>query len=156
MRQHKRCILKKKELQEVCHRVSILHPTGADVPPPTIDKLPLPLANFMEMHPNAAYKVEWYYQGAIFCDKGEWYEEKFNFNKMCQKDILTKFLDTMGFSDWQMSYKMWVESLRTNGQIIKYEGMGYQQDVRQTNFQIAKMMSMVIDYNHVITVTLIL
>jgi hypothetical protein len=46
---------------------------------------------------------------------------------------------------------MWLESLYNPGSVIKYEGVGYRQDIGTTVFQTAKMVSHVVDYANLIT-----
>ena len=157
VRQHKKSLLKKNDFKDIKNRVMVRHPETRD-PIPTetkIEELPASLYSFMKDSLNAAWKIEWMYRGGYVTSKSLIYKERFGSSPTSRKDVYAKICDTMGFSKWDVGLKMWIESMHTPGQIIKYEGVAYHWDTKKTKLQTCKMMTVVLDYQHVITMTLI-
>lgn len=120
-----------------------------------VEDLPALMVDVLHTYSDSHWKIEWMYKGGYVTMKSDVYKAKFGTNKTSRKDLYTKIVDTMGFSHWDVAYKMWLESLRSPGQVIKYEGMAYHLDTKKTGVQTARMMTMVLDYQHVITLTII-
>lgn len=156
-RQHKRSILKKNDFKDVQSRVLVQYPEGVmEIPEEKkLESLPLAMASLIASHPKSHWKIEWMYKGGYVTMKSDMYKDRFGTNKTSRKDLYAKIVDTMGFSHWEVAYKMWVESIRCPGQIIKYEGLAYHLDTKSTKTQTAKMMTVVVDYQHMITLTVI-
>lgn len=155
IRQHKKNLMKKWEHVDIMKRLKIEYPEYDVIPKMFVEDLPMELSNFIKQFQRGAWKVEWMYDGVFMAKKSNDWDLMFDFNKSAHKELYSKLVDTMGFNHWDMAYRMWIESLRYQCQIIKYEGMGYQKAMKETNFQTARMMSKIIDYQHIITVTII-
>jgi len=155
-RQHKRSILKGKDFKDVQSRVLLQYPEGVEIPEEMkLELLPLEMASLMANHPDSHWKIEWMYKGGYVTMKSDMYKERYGTNKTNHKDLYTKIVDTLGFSYWETSYKMWVESIHRPSQIIKYEGLAYHLDTKKMRMQSVKMITKIIDFQHVITLTVI-
>lgn len=155
--QHKRSILKGADFKDVRKRVVANYPEckEGDIRKQTMETLPDEMLSFMVENHDSHWKVEWIYKGRYMVTKSDIYLKRYGSNLTSRKDLYTKIIDTMGFSRWDVGYKMWVESIRRSGQIVKYEGQSYHLDTKKTCFQTAKMMTIIFDYQHLITMTLI-
>jgi len=154
VRQHKKALLKKPDLKDVRDRLSIMFPEAKEnVLPLTVDALPQHMKQFVQDPRVKEYKIEWMYNGITHEEISDGYRRKFGYNKFGNKKIYQKVVDTLGFSRWEVPFKMWIESFFRLGKVIRYEGMAYHSDLLVTVPQVVKMMSHVIDFNHVISIT---
>ena len=155
-RQHKKVALKKQDLADVRGRLKIMFPSSKEpLPKLSLEALPPSLIEFINQPGVEDWKIEWMFQGDYFEQKTDGYKKKFHYNRHGMRDVYSKLIDTMGFSRWEIAYKMWLESLYRLDQAIRYEGQSFHVDTKKPVMQVAKMMSHVIDYDHLITVTII-
>ena len=157
-RQHKKSLLKKADFKDVQSRVVIKYPEAKEIPEEMkMGCLPSLMVAFLADNSKTNnFKVEWMYKGGYKTAKSDVYSARYGTNKVARRDLYTKCVDTMGFGYWDAAYKMWIESIRSPGQIIKYEGMAYHLDTKKNELQTAKMMTLIIDYQHMITITTII
>jgi hypothetical protein len=156
VRQHKKALLKKPDLADVRDRLSIMFPeTKENVPTLTVDALPRHMKEFVQDRQVKEYKIEWMYNGVTHEELSEGYKRKFGYNRFGYKKLYCKLIDTLGMSRWEVPFKMWIESLFRLGQVIRYEGMSYHTDTEMTTPQVVKMMSHVVDFNHIISITVV-
>jgi hypothetical protein len=150
--QHQKKILSKADLPDIRDRIRHLYPES-DQPIPAMDKdhLPQELKDFIQ----GEWKIEWMYKGNIMQETSEKYKQMFKYNKKGVKVVYSKVVDTLGFSRWDMAFKMWIESLMRPGKAVWYEGQSFHMDTKTICMQKASMMTMILDFDHVITVTII-
>lgn len=151
---HKKMPIKRRDYADVRDRLKIVHPAGAKIPHATIGDLPEPLASFLGAG-GMVWKIEWMYEGDYLVEESEEYKNRYKYNRQGCKNLYSKLVDMMGFAKWDMSLKMWIETLFRPNQVVSYEGKAFRHDIRVVQLQTAKMMSVVLDYKHVITATLI-
>jgi len=152
--QHKKTLVKRKDLTDMRNRVAVMYPIVDQIPHMTIEELPVPLKTFLgdDQH---SWKIEWFYGGDYICQQSGMYKEGFQYNRHGMRNVYAKLIDTMGFSKWDMAYKMWIETLCRPEQVISYEGMAFHVLRQKLESQKARMMSMILDFEHVITVTIV-
>lgn len=150
-------MLRRADFKDVHSRVVVQYPESKEPIPEEkkMEQLPEKMMEFFKEWPDSVWKIEWMYRGGFITAKSDIYSNRYGPSLTSRKDLYTKIVDTMGFSKWEMGYKMWVETIRTPGQVVKYEGLAYHLDKKKTGFQTARMMTIVLDYQHIITVTLI-
>lgn len=95
------------------------------------------------------------YKGAYSSQRSVSYKDRFSFSKMADKKVYQKLVDTLGFSRWNTAHRMWIESLYRPQQVVKYEGKAFDLQKQETVIQTAKMMTYIIDYEHIITCTIV-
>jgi hypothetical protein len=148
--QHQKTILKKADLRDVRDRIKSIYPeSGEPIPPMGKEHLPQDLKDFIK----GEWKIEWVYKGNIIEETSEQYKKMFQYNKKGVKVVYSKVVDTLGFSRWDMAFKMWIESLTRPGKVVWYEGQAFRMDTKKTCMQKASMMTIILDYDHLITVT---
>lgn len=155
VRQHKKMLLRRRDLQDVRERVQAMYPAKdvATLPAPTLAVLPYDLANFLGKY--VCYKVEWFYMGLEYSVSSEEYKERFKVGKQGNRQIYNKVMDTLGLAKYQTAMNMWLESLYRPGHAIRYEGLGYHNHDHSVHPQVVRMMSHILDYEHVISVTVV-
>lgn len=149
---HRRRYLKRNDMVDVTQRLKIVHPLVEDVKIPEcrLGDLPKELAEIVEMGP--AWKVEWFYSGYYKSDASLMYVERFRPNEM--SSLMGRITDTVGLCNWEKAFALWEESLFRPGTMVFYEGRAFwQAQTSDPVVQKVMMMSVVLDLDHVITVT---
>ena len=155
-RQHKKNLLKKQDLLDISQRIKIMNPPTTDkIPNNVIEDLPYDLLEMIVKSGVDHWKVEWMYCGEYFTKFSKDFRLRYGYNKQGVRSVYSKLVDTLGFSRWEIVYKMWLESLYRSGQVIMYEGKAFHADTEVTVGQVARMKSLILDYDHIITVTTI-
>lgn len=148
----RRRYLKRHDMVDVSQRLKIVHPMVEEykIPDCKIAELPKELADVVEM--GAAWKVEWFYCGQYKTDMSLVYAERYRPNEM--SSLLGRVADTVGFCTWEKAFALWQESLYRPGIKVFYEGRAcWQGSVGDPVVQKAVMISVILDLDHVITVT---
>lgn len=154
---HKKKLFKSQDMKDVTMRVEAMFPLVKDYPSlKIVDNLPKECMELLKKHPVGAWKVEWMWNGSFDFQMNDLYKGRYyKFGRNKERYIYTKLWDGMGFSKFEMGYKMWVESLHRPDQIMRYEGNAYLMDEKRVTCQVARMISHVYDYCHIVTVTVI-
>jgi hypothetical protein len=150
-RRHIRRLLNKSEVNDCLARLKIIYPLLNDgIPALGEGKLPKVLHDMAV----GTYKVEWFYAGEYKVARSPDYKVKLGHPmKNNIRNMHPKTIDTMGFSQWDMPMKMWMESLYRPGQVVSFGGVAFHVNRVKIQYQVARMMSIIFDYEHVITVT---
>lgn len=156
VRQRKKMVLKRQDLSDVRQRLQAMYPAidAALIPPPTLISLPSAIgASFLG--DSSCFKVEWFYMGSESSYATSDYRARFHVSKQGNKHLYNKAVDTIGLSKYSTAMLLWLESLYRPGKVIKYEGLGYHQNTHTVHPQVVRVMSLVLDYEHVISVTVV-
>ena len=143
--------MKRKDALDCLRRLTSLWPLKAaeQIPPTTRDGLPVELLAMT----HGSYKIEWHYEGRITILMSDDYKNKYRYKVGKNRPVYRKCLDTMGFSDYTMAMKMWIESLHRPGHVINYKGKAAIHTSVELVIQSATVVSLVYDYDHFITLT---
>lgn len=156
---HKKKMFKNQDMTNICQRVKIVWPTIDESELPSllvVDHLPVSCRTFLDRFESGSWKVEWMFNGSYDYQMSDTYKQRFTkYSRQSERGLYSKLWDTMGFSKPETSFKMWVESLYRPGTVIRYEGNAFHIDTSSVKCQIARMLSHVYDYNHIVTVTII-
>jgi hypothetical protein len=149
-----RCVLGRKEMADVMRRISSM--VVMFVPLGDLGALPECIKDHVGEHPT--YKIEWMYNGRYGCTMSESYARNFISEKrimgVCKEfGIPPKLVDMVGLNEYGMAYKMWCESLFNPGVNISYTGSGYWCDDRKVVYTTARMMSVIVNHEYIITAT---
>ena len=157
IKNHKRKMFKKQDMSDIRMRVETMWPPSDQVPAlKAVDKLPMDAMKLMKDYPLGAWKVEWICNGSYDFQMNEMYRTKyFKFSRQQERGIYAKLWDTIGFSKFEISHKMWLETLFRPGKVIKYEGNAYLMDTKTVIFQVARMISHVYSFDNIVTVTVV-
>lgn len=101
------------------------------------------------------FQVVWMYNGNIQFMQSTSFKSRFAINR-CGEKRLYKIVETYGFSDYDAGHKMWLESLYNPGVTVFYEAKAYRQDLKTTVMQKVKIVSVVVDYCHIITASYVI
>lgn len=154
VKSHQRYLLRKREINDVRERLRILFPLMEKIPEASMSNLPPVLAELLAGE--AIFKIEWMYQGGYDVISSGEFKAAFGFNfKGCIRNVYRKVQETLGFSNYDVAYKMWTETLHRPETVIRYQGQAYRENLQTTVCQVARMCSYVYDYEHVITVVVV-
>lgn len=158
-RAHQRAIYKTPELAELRSRLSSQYPPVniQVIPKMNLESMPPLLLDYIRQfdHDSIAYKVEWFYASVYLVSHNHrWFEW---YRKESRKDnkVFSKVHDTMGFMEHNTALKMWLESIDRPESTIRFEGWAYHQKSHGLVMQTAFMMSILFDYEHAITLTVV-
>lgn len=158
-RVHRRLVFKKKELDEVRDRLFKLYPAKSDdeIPDMLICALPPTLTDFMRQfsHDKDGIKVEWFYGGIYYYTANSAYKERIDVTRKGERQLYSKCVDTLAFSEYDIAFKMWLESIDRPGVVIKYDGLGFHRTKNMSVQQTARIMSLIVDASHAITMTVV-
>ena len=148
---HQKLFMKRKDALDCLKRLTSMWPLKAaeQIPPASKDGLPIELLAMT----HGAYKIEWHYEGRITITMSDEYKAKYKTKAGKNRPVYRKCLDTMGFSDYTMAMKMWIESLHRPGHVINYTGKAAVNTGVELVIQTATVVSLVYDYDHFITLT---
>jgi len=148
---HQKLFMKRKDAMDAMSRLEMMWPLKEEdqIPPTTKEGLPVELQAMTV----GAYKIEWHYEGRIQIIMSDEYKAKYKFRAGKNRPVYRKCIDTMGFADYTMAMKMWLESLHRPGHVINYRGKAIVQINTEPVVQTATVVSLVWDYNHFITLT---
>jgi hypothetical protein len=157
IRGHKKKLFKAHDARDITSRLSTMYPA---IPPRDLPKsgevlqLPIYMQNLMRELSVGAWKVEWMFNGRYEVQMNDLYRHRYyRFVKDCK--VYSKLADTMGFSQFDMGYKMWLESLHWVEKVVRYEGNAMLLNSQDLTFQVARMVSHVYDFDHLVTLTII-
>lgn len=155
LHQHKKSLLKKPDFVNMRHRLEILYPMPADFNFPLLDKDHLPghLQGALQDHRGWSTKIEWMHKGEYFVDMTPDYKKKTDYNRFRNGKLYNKIVDTIGFSRWDMAYKLWVESLYRPDQLMFYKGKAYDMETKSLVNREARMISTILYFDALITIT---
>lgn len=152
VRCHLKSLLRRNDARDCLSRLEVMYPllSRAEIPKMEIASVP---KEFKEMLVGA-YKIEWHYDSQLNVLQSDEYKKKYK-TKMGKAGtmIYPKCKDTMGFDPYPTSIKMWLETLYRPGQLVTFTGSAYHMDSALIKCQTAKMVSIVFDYDHFMTVT---
>lgn len=158
-RTHRRLVFKRPELLEVRSRLAAKYPLLPYDVIPTMEmrNMPVEMLDFLRQFPyqTTAIKVEWFYGGIYHYDVNQEYKSRFTLGRKGDRQVYSKTCDTIGFNNVSMAFKMWMESVDRPGVIIKYEDVGLRVDLNIVVHQCVRMLSKVLDCEHVITLTVV-
>lgn len=158
-RSSRRLIFKRPELLEVNTRLSSKYPSvhASYIPPFITASIPKNLLDFVNQYNYVvdAVKVEWFYGGLYHYEINNPYRSQVHYHRYSDRTLYSKVADTCGFSDYKIAFKSWMESVDNPGSIIVYSGIAYIKDIKSARMRTMKVMSHVLDYQHVITVTIL-
>lgn len=148
---HHKVFMKRKDVMDCGKRLDAMWPLipMEQIPEPVIGKLPVELESMLE----GMFKIEWHYDGKIITHISPEYKNRFGYNLKGNKSIYRKCVDTLGFDDYTMAIKMWLESISRPGKVVTYKGVAYAKEFFKPIIQTVLMVSLVWDYHHFITVT---
>lgn len=152
-RVHFKGLLKKPEMDDVRQRLKIMWPLCEDLPTMSVGSLPLWITEKLQGLP--VWRIEWFWDGSYVCSKTPAWKKRFTHSFGGEHGIYKMVRDTLGFSRFEMPFKMWLESLFRPNEMIYYEGKAFIHDMEQLEVQKCTMISVVYDYNHVMTITYI-
>lgn len=157
IKSHKKKLFKKQDMADIRMRVETMWPPSSDVPRiKSVDNLPAEAMQLLKDYPLSAWKVEWICNGSYDYQMNDLYRNKYyKFSRQKERGVYSKLWDTMGFSKYEMSHKMWLETLFRPGKVIKYEGNAYLMDTQTVILQVARMISHVYSFDNIVTVTVI-
>jgi len=157
LRVQRRFIYKKPELDEVRsmmrQRYGILDISL--IPQMVPSQLPIMIKDFISPWQDlkCPVKIEWFYGTLYLHHMNDAYRKRYMFRTGGDKSIYPKVLDTMALEEYDAAFRLWMLSVENPGMVQQYRGTGYMQDT-QTWGQVAiKMLSVVIDSEHVISAT---
>lgn len=153
-------VLHRTEMKDVFGR--IVDCTGNNrfsVSIPTIgilSLLPEELKEYVGDHD--AFKIEWMEGGTYMCAMSKSYGDNFITENGILKvsrqyKIAPKLVDMVGLNDFDMAYKMWCESVFNPHTSVTYTGSGFWSLDRRLCYTTVRMMSSIIKYDYIITVT---
>lgn len=153
-RNHCKALFKRPEINDITSRVEILYPRvpEEEIPLMEVQHLPMSLRELVSAH-QGHYRVEWFYKGVYTCKMSSGFQSRYT-TKLCGiKRVYPKLVQTLNFSECASSLKMWLESMYRPNTVIKYEGLAYHQASEKVVHQTVRMMSVIYDFEHIITVT---
>lgn len=150
VRQHK--FLKRGPQLEILTRLRDTYPLVEPdkIPGPNVQSLPQRLQG-MIMDCDT-WRAEWFYNGLNVCLTSDAWTKAFHYPK---KRYTVKIMETAGFCRWESMMKLWSDSLFYMDRVIFYEGKATRKDKDGAVIQKARMLTHVLDHDHVITVTTI-
>jgi hypothetical protein len=149
-------MFKAQDMKDVKMRVETMWPPTKLLPALlVVDFLPMACLNLINKFPLGAWKVEWMFNGSYEVHKNDLYKQRYLMMGKRGKEIYSKLWDGMGFAKFDMAYKMWLETLFRPGQIIRYEGNAFLLDQNIVKPQVARMITHVYDFDHIVTVSVI-
>lgn len=158
VRSHKKMVFKKNDLKDVRERIKIMFPIGEAIPKEGdlfgIDQSGLDLIEGVSE--KGFWRVEWMYEGRHHSRVGPGFNQRFKPQLRGVRDLYVKMTDTLQFEKKEMAHKLWLESLYRPGQTVMYEGWAYALEKEQVVYQTARVLSFVLDYEHIITVTTVI
>lgn len=141
-------------MKDVRERIRVVYPLVEISPEASISKLPTVLTELLAGA--AIFKIEWMFDGGYEMMSSGEFKAAFGFNfKGNIRNVYRKVQDTLGFSNYDTAYKMWTETLHRPGMVIRYQGRAYRENLKATVCQIARMCSVIYDFEHVVTVTVV-
>lgn len=156
---HKKKLFKSQDMKDVTMRVETMWPLVKKGELPSlciVDNLPQGCLELINKFPLAAWKVEWMWNGSFDFQMNDLYKGRyFKFSRHKERGVYTKLWDGMGFAKYEMGYKMWVESLYRPNKVMRYEGNAYLMNEKRVACQVARVISHVYDYAHIVTVTVV-
>lgn len=151
-------IIGRKEVKEIKDRISKNTFYLYDVPSGDLGKLPEQLKLHIGECP--IFKIEWMRNGRYMCAMSEGY----GLNIFTEGEIISiskntgiapKLVDECGLTQYDIAYKMWVESVFSPCTNVTYTGAGYWKSDNSVCYSTVRMMSVVINYEYIITATTI-
>ena len=159
-RSHRRLIFKRPELEEVRNRLRGRYPhvSKDDIPHTALVSLPFSLKEFMASYDytTTAIKAEWMYSGLYTNFVNETYKERMYLGRNGDRNMYKKVVDVMGLSEYDMAFNMWMESVDRPQMLIKYDDIAYHRGLGCAVQTGVRMMSVVVDFEHIITVTVVI
>lgn len=159
-RASRRLVFKRPELVEVKSRVEGKYPLihHSHIPPFIIPSLPKVLLDFINTYDysRVMIKVEWFYGGLYHYEANNPYRQQIHFHRNSDRTVYSKAVDTCGFNEYDRPFKMWIESVDYPLTVISYTGLAYRKDVSMVTIQTMKIMTMVLDYQHMVSVIVLI
>ena len=152
---HFKAVMKKKDLTDMVQRLEIMYPRKKTVEIPIPDMIYLPEVVSQFVMGRDVAQVVWMYNGTCTFYQTGSFKSRYAISRCGEKRLYTMAAETLGFSEFEAYFKMWLESLYNPGTVIKYQGLAFRQDIESTVVQEAKMMSIVLDYSNIITAVFI-
>lgn len=149
-RDHLKGVLKKKDIPDIANRLIAIYPPLQNKDIPKVDSAYIPESIKTFLTSRDIFQVVWMYNGNIQFMQSGLFKSRFAIQR-CGEKRLYKMVETYGFSDYDSGHKMWLETLHNPGVIVFYEGKAYRQDIKSIVMQKVKMLSIVLDYCHIIT-----
>jgi hypothetical protein len=153
IRQHKRSLLRKKNVADLRERVQTMYPAQdpEKIPCPLMTNLPFSLYQCLQSH--SLFKIEWFYMGLEMTNSSSEYKDAFYIPRRKHRRIYSKAMDTVGLSSWNMAFRMFLETLYRPDTVVRYEGVSYFLSEKRKKNVVVKMVSHVYDYEHVVSLT---
>lgn len=151
-----RSILTRKDSMDIFYRIMIVPPLSGLPGIGVMAQLPEPIKQHVGDH--KTFKIEWMLNGQYLLSMSDSYAE----NIMSEQDISMvakkthippKLVDYCGLSNWDMAYKMWVESLFVPCASVNFTGAGFWQKDGVVSMTTVRMMSVIIHHEYIITAT---
>lgn len=150
--------LGRAEMKDVLGRLEASGYEKRTIPLGIISYLPDELKSFIGDH--SVYKIEWMLNGRYVCSMSEPYGENF----VTEQEVIDigrvhayppKLVDTCGLNEYEMAYKMWLETLFHPLNGVVYNGSAYWKEEKVVAWTTVRMISAVINYEYIVTVTTI-
>jgi hypothetical protein len=157
-RTHRKLVFKRPELLGVRTRLGKRHPLlpGKQIPKPQPEYVPEEISKFiMEHDAGAAVKVEWFFVGVYYVKCNEQYNMVCDMERHADQTLYSKTIDTMNFSRYDIAFKTWLESVDAPGKVVQYQGALMHNVSKAVVVKTARMMSIVLDFEHIITATVL-
>lgn len=146
------------EMKDVLSRLEESGYGKNTIPVGIISHLPDELKSFIGDH--STYKIEWMVNGKYVCSMSESYGDNF----LTEQEIIgiarvyaypPKLVDTCGLNEYEMGYKIWLETLFHPLNGVVYNGSGYWKAEKEVAWTTVRMISAVINHEYIVTVTTI-
>lgn len=110
----------------------------------------------MGEHPT--FKVEWMCNGRYLLSMSNSYAQNIiedsEIGSISKKNgIPPKLVDYCGLADYDMAYRLWVESLYSPGVTATYTGVGFWRSDKSVCYVTVRVISMIINHEYLVTAT---
>jgi len=150
---HIRSVMKRAEAMECLSRLKVMHPPNEGAwPGAVMSKLPRPLEELIAGA--ELFKVDFFEGGHVKTIASQAYTLMFPCNAFNVRRTIRRAADMILFLDFKKAMTLWFESLRNPGKTMVFEGRAWT-SMKEGGVvdQRVEMMSIVFDYEHVITAT---
>ena len=149
-------VLSRSDSAEIFHRIIKYVYTIPAPPMGNLAAIPHCLKEHVGEH--KTFKMEWMGNGRYLVSMSNSYAENvtkdYEMAEICKKNgIPPKLVDYCGLGDYDMAYRLWVESLYSPGVTTTYTGVGFWRGDSSVCYMTVRVMSMIINHEYLITAT---
>lgn len=155
VKSHRRMVFKRQDLDDVRSRMQIMYPPVSTIPNTIMGELPPAMSQMINTNYEGVWRIEWMFEGDYIVHASMPFKSRYRSISDKKRKVYPKLACGLGFSKYDNAHRLWLESLMHPGQVVKVEGIAYHWVYHCLKKQTVKMMSHIIDYNHVITMTIV-